>query len=210
MTERGSLFAPPRRVVVGVVLTLTFSAAACGDGDGGERQPTKPAATGPTATETTNGASPVGLRYENADLGFTIEYPESWVADKSPQQIGVVVLFFATESAEDGFAENVNVVGPEDLPPGFTSKTYANRGLGELQTALRDVDVIERGDLTIGGAPAFSMEYEADFQGQRLHWLQAFLVDDGRIFVLTYTGRSGDFDTYRPDAEAVIGSFRLT
>jgi hypothetical protein len=210
MAEAGSLVAPPRRLVVGVVLTLTFSAAACGDGDGGERQPTKPAATGSTATETTNGASPVGLRYENADLGFTIEYPESWVADNSPQQIGVVVLFFASESAEDGFAENVNVVGPEDLPPGFTSKTYANAGWENFRPLLRDVDVIERVDLTIGGAPAFSMEYEANFQGQRLHWLQAFLVDDGRGFVLTYTGRSGDFDTYRRDAEAVIGSFRLT
>jgi hypothetical protein len=196
--------------VVGVVLALIISAAACGDGDTGEREPTKPAATEPTATETTNGTSPVGLRYENADLGFTIEYPESWAADKSPQQIGVVVLFFATESAEDGFAENVNVVGPEDLPPGFTSKTYANVGWENFRPLLRDVDVIEQRDLTIGGAPAFSMEYEANFQGQRLHWLQAFLVDGGRGFVLTYTGRSGDFDTYRPDAEAVIGSFRLT
>jgi hypothetical protein len=196
--------------VVGVVLALMFSAAACGDGDTGERQPTKPTATGPTATETTNGTSPVGLRYENADLGFTVEYPESWVADKNPQQIGVMVVFFATESAGDGFAENVNVAGPEDLPPGFTSKQYAKAGWENFRPLLRDVDVIEQRDLTIGGAPAFSMEYEANFQGQRLHWLQAFLVDGARGFVLTYTGRSGSFDTYRPDAEVVIGSFRLT
>jgi hypothetical protein len=210
MAERGSLFAPPRRVVVGVVLTLTLSAAACGNGDGGERQPTKPAATEPTATETTNGTSPDGLRYENAELGFTVEYPESWVADKSPQQIGVVVLFFATESAGDGFAENVNVVGPEELQLDLTSKQYGKAGWENFRRLLRDVDVIDQRDLTIGGAPAFSIEYEANFQGQRLHWLQAFLVDGGRGFVLTYTGRGGDFDTYRPDAEAVIGSFVLT
>jgi hypothetical protein len=209
MTERGSLFAPPRRGVVGVALTLTFLAAACGDGDGGERQPTGPAATGPTATETMNRPSPAGLRYENEDLGFTVEYPESWVADKSPQQTGVVVLFYATESAGDGFAENVNVVGPEELQLDFTSKQYGKAGWENFRPLLRNVDVIEQRDLTIEGAPAFSIEYEADFQGQRLHWLQAFLVDGRRGFVLTYTGRAGEFDTYRADAEAVIGSFRL-
>jgi hypothetical protein len=208
MAEPGGLFAPARRAVVALV--LIFLASACADGDGTGRQPTEPAATGPTATETTNGPSPQGLLYENADLRFTVEYPESWVADKRPQQTGVVVLFFATESAGDGFAENVNVVGPEELQLDFTSKQYGKAGWENFRPLLREVEVIEQRDLTIEGVPAFSMEYEGDFQGQRLHWLQVFLVDGRRGFVLTYTGRGGDFDIYRPEAEAIVGSFRLT
>jgi hypothetical protein len=121
-----------------------------------------------------------------------------------------VVLFFATESAGDGFAENVNVVGPEELQLDFTSKQYGKAGWQNFRPLLRDVEVMEQRDLTIEGVPAFSMEYEGDFQGQRLHWLQVFLVDGRRGFVLTYTGRGVEFDTYRPEAEAIVGSFRLT
>jgi hypothetical protein len=147
--------------VVAGVLILTLPAAACADDDGSGRQPTEPAATGPTGTHTTNGPSPIGLLYENADLHFTVEYPESWVADKRPQQTGVVVLFFATESAGDGFAENVNVVGPEELQLDFTSKQYGKAGWQNFRPLLRDVEVMEQRDLTIEGAPAFSMEYGA-------------------------------------------------
>ena len=119
-------------------------------------------------------------------------------------------MFFATESAGDGFAENVNVVGPEELQLDLTSKQYGKAGWENFRRLLREVEVIQERDLTIGGVPAFSMEYEGDFQGQRLHWLQVFLVDGRRGFVLTYTGRGGDFDIYRPEAEAIVGSFRLS
>jgi hypothetical protein len=88
MAERGSLFASPRRTVVAVALILTLPAAACADGDGSEPQPTEPAATGPTATETTNGPSPIGLLYENADLRFTVEYPESGSLTSIPSRQG--------------------------------------------------------------------------------------------------------------------------
>lgn len=182
------------------VLSLALLAAACaGEDEEGGSQPS-PAET---ATET----APSGTeRYENAEFGFTLDYPQGWMAREQP---GVEVLLVNQASAQDGFAESVNVVA-EELPAEIPLDQYTEATIQNLEAGFGDIEVIEEGPTTIADLPAHSIEYRAEQQGQTLTFRQTWLVEGPTAFVLTYTGQGSGFDDYRSDAEAIFESFRVT
>lgn len=85
------------------------------------------------------------------------------------------------------------------MKPGLTSVTSPHWQVN-AETGKREGDE----------APAFWIRYDADQQGRRLSFLQAWLVDGERGFVLSYTGQGEEFGAFRPDAEAIFRTFRLT
>jgi eukaryotic-like serine/threonine-protein kinase len=192
-----------RRALLVVVGAL---AVGCGDAEPMADRPTEPASPSPSGTVE---ASPLGQSYTNAEAGFTIEYPAGWTAEEVTDQSGVVVTIFARRSARDGFAENVNVL-LEQLPPNVTLEQYTQANVTNLDRAFPDAMVIEEGDRNVGPYAGHWIHYEAEQQGRRVSLLQAWLVDGERAFVLSYTGEGDDFEEYRPDAEAILQSFRLS
>ena len=183
------------------VLALLL-AGACGDSGedaegGGSPSPAETAATeAPPGTE----------RYENTEFGFTIDHPPSWTLTQQP---GVVVLLVNEASAQDGFAESVNVVA-EELPGEIPLDDYTEVTIRNLEEGFGQMEVIEEGPTTIDGLPAHSIEYRAEQQGQTLTFLQTWLIEATTAFVLTFTGQDEGFDELRPDAESIMKSFRVT
>jgi hypothetical protein len=182
-----------RRRLTVAVLSLALLAGAC-DGE----TPPAPTTTGaPAGTE----------RYENTEFGFTLDYPEGWVVNE--EQPGAEVFIFNQESAQDGFGENLGV-GVEELPGEITLEQYTQATMRNLEAGLGEFQVAEEGPTTIGGVPAYSIEYEAEQQGQLYTFLQTWLVEGQTAYVLTYTGQGEEFGTYRPEAESIIDSFRVS
>jgi hypothetical protein len=176
--------------------------AACSDGTVTSTDP-------PTSEQTVEDSS-IGERYESEEYGFTIDYPEGWEINESQLQPGIAVLIAASESAADGFAENVNVSQPESVPPGMTAEQYVDAGWKLLKGLLRQAEVLDEGETSVGVHPAFYREFEGELQGERLHWFQVAITEGNRGLFLTYTGGGSDFDAFRADADLIIGSFRLT
>jgi hypothetical protein len=184
-----------------MVLALLAFAVGCQDA---------PQDAGPRPSPTTGDEGPsLPERYTNDQAGFTLDYPSAWTAEEVTDQPGVLIALFQRQSAGDGFAENVNVL-LEELPSGVTLDQYTAANKANLERAFTNFEVLEEEPQNIGEAPAFWIRYDAEQQGQRLSFLQAWLVDGSRAFVLSYTGRADEFEAYRPDAEAIFSSFRLT
>jgi hypothetical protein len=187
--------------ILAAVLALVVFTVGCRGSDG-EAGPAPPPATG-------DGASPLGGRYADDEAGFSLEYPDGWIVEEVTDQPAVLVALFQRQSARDEFAENVNVL-LEELPAGVTLDEYTSANRTNLERAFTNFQVLEEGQQSIGEAPAFWIRYDADQQGRRLSFLQAWLVDGERGFVLSYTGQGEEFDAFRPDAEAIFRTFRLT
>jgi hypothetical protein len=182
-------------------LSLALVAGACGDGSDSGTGPQ------PSPAETVATGAPSGTqRLENTELGFTIDHPESWTPSDQP---GVAALLVNQESAQDGFAESVNVVS-EEVPEEVSLDEYTEATIRNLEAGFGGLEVIGEGPTTIGDLPAHSIEYRAEQQGQTLSFLQTWLIGDTTAFVLTYTGEGEGFDDYRSDAETIMESFRLT
>ncbi len=186
---------------LGAVL-LALALAACGGGSPSNGSTASPEATATASPSATSAAE----RYEDPRYGFTVDVPQGWlVAQETPS--GAVVALYPLAGAADAFAENVNVV-VEELPTDLTASEYMDVAWGKLEPQLADVEVYGRGDLTVGGLPAASIDYRARFPQipDPLHLLQVAVLDGRTVFVITYTG-TDEFDRYRPDAEAIIASF---
>ena len=196
------------RVTAGRAAAFLIVAAlsvGCNDGQRAVDRPTDVGSPTPTVEE----ASPLGERYTSEEAGFSLEYPNGWTAQEVTDQPGVLVALFHRQSARDGFAENVNVL-LEELPPNVTLEQYTAANVANLDRAFGNLEVLEEEDRTIGEHPGHWIRYDAEQQGRRLSFLQAWLVDGERAFVLSYTGEGDQFDEYRPDAEAIFQSFRLS
>jgi hypothetical protein len=194
-----------RRTLTLGIVSLALLAGAC-DGE------TQPQAEGPTSTPTTPATTtteaPSGTeRYENAEFGFTLDYPSGWAVNES--QPGAEVFIFNQESAQDGFGENLGV-GVEELPGEVTLEQYTEASKRNLEAGLTGLEVIVEGPTQVGDIPAYSIEYTAEQQGDTYSFLQTWLVDGLRAYVITYTGVGQEFETYRPEAESIVNSFRAT
>lgn len=194
-----------RRSHAWMIVALALALAACGGGatDGGDDRPT--ATTGASSSSPTAAAAE---RYENAEYGFAFDQPGGWeLADPAA---GAVAQLYPVEGALDAFAENVNVT-IEELPMDLTPTEYMDIAWAQLEPQLEDVERIAAEELTVGGLPAASIEYLARFPQaeEQMHLLQVAVVDGRTVFVITYTG-ADEFDRFRPDAEAIIGSFERT
>lgn len=180
-------------------LAAALALMACGGGDGTKVEPT---GTGAVESPTSGG------RYENARYGFAFDQPAGWELADPPA--GTVVALYPTEGASDAVAENVNVV-VEELPRDLTATEYMDVAWAQLEPQLKDVERIGGEELIVGGMPAASIEYLARFPEaeSQMHLLQVAVVDGRTAFVITYTG-TDEFERFRPDAEAIIGSFART
>jgi hypothetical protein len=191
-----------RMKLIAVLALVILLAGACGEsgeegGGGGAPSPAETAAPeAPSGTE----------RYENTEFGFTIDHPPSWTVTQQP---GVAVLLVNQASAQDGFAESVNVVA-EELPGEIPLDDYTEVTIRNLEEGFGQIEVVEEGPTTIDGLPAHSIEYRAEQQGQTLTFLQTWLIEATTAFVLTFTGHDQGFEESRPEAESIFQSFRVT
>jgi hypothetical protein len=161
----------------------------------------------PSPAETATTAPPSGTqRYESSEFGFTLDYPQGWTVNDQP---GVAALLVNQASAQDGFAESMNVV-TEDLPGEIPLDDYTEATIRNLEEGFGEIEVIEEGPTTVGDLDAHSIEYRAVQQGQTLTFLQKWFVEGTTAFVLTYTGHEEGFEELRSEAESIMESFRLT
>lgn len=202
-----------RLAALWLVLAPALLLGACG-GDGGEPtgSPNAAATSAESTTEPTATASPSADagRYENAEYGFTIDHPATWIVDESPQG-GAVVQLVAVTSVAASLPANINVV-VEDLPFDLTARQYLDIGWEKLKPQLSGVEEIDTGELTVGDLPAASLEYRGRFEGMPGvgHFYQVAILDGRRAFVFTYVGDDEAFQTHRAEAEAIVDSFALT
>lgn len=148
-------------------------------------------------------------RYENAEYGFSVRYPSTWILDERPK--GLLVRFIALEGTADTIPANVNVV-VEELPFDLTARRYLNIGWKKLKPQLGQVEEIDRADLEIGKLPAAAMEYRGRFEGTPSvgHFYQVAVLDGRTVFIWTYVATDEGFETHRAEAEAIIESFALS
>lgn len=141
--------------------------------------------------------------YENAEHGFSINFPSGWEQTQNPD---VVVLY----SNDDGSA-SINVIIEE------TSYSLAEY-VAESKNQLEDLDyyeLISEDSRTIGGLHGYELVYAwtyfyNDVDYSDLQDKQVFFVENGKAFIITCGSDYSDYDTFLPTFEQSLESFHLT
>lgn len=153
-------------------------------------------------------ASPAGALksgfqlYEDADDGYSIQYPKDWTVQTDITGVSAAFLSPA-DGDSDTFKENVTLV-VQDLAGAATSSLdqYASETQKALEKMITNFKLVssEKSDEN----HAFFLEYTGT-QGQfDLHWQQAAIIEDDKAYIVTYTAEPGNVEKYQDTVGEMI------
>ena len=139
------------------------------------------------------------MRFQIAD--FTFDAPDDW-EDRS-------IITFAAPVTDGGFAPNL-VVTREKVGAGVSVEEYAGRQFDIARGETGGLRLIARQNATLGGRPCVEIVQRLTARGLNLQQLQAFILLDGEICVLTCTATVGDFNASLPRFRKIFDSLRFS
>ena len=151
-------------------------------------------------------ASEGKLVYRSPYFKFSINYPAEW----QMQELGPIVAFKSPrEDARDDFQENVIVAVENTGAPPMDMEQYREFFLKEARKNLPDFKLIKQTDTDFAGRKACLTIYSARAYNTVMKGRVIRFIDGNLAYNLTYSASEDSFDKYLPQAEAIIGSFRL-
>ena len=158
-------------------------------------------------TGTTEGAAPGMLLATNDAVYFSVNYPTDW---ELLQNDGVILV-----KAKDSGA-SVSVTAVSTLSGIKVLADDVNDHFKQLQTTCKDVvfdqenedGTIKGKECTVAGREAASYTYRYTLADTVFHCrLTAFYDDEGYFHTVEYTATEADFETYLPQADAILKNF---
>ncbi|WP_406755118.1 hypothetical protein [Tenacibaculum maritimum] len=135
---------------------------------------------------------------------FSIHYPFGLILDESGKEGTLFILKTEKENSEDVFIENINLV----------KANIGNLSFDDLRTkTIRDVkkiaNVLEDDKIKVNGNDCLRIIFELSEQGQKMKVMQHFIIKKEKIYVLTFTSESKNYETYFNAMNETLLSFKL-
>ena len=124
--------------------------------------------------------------------------------------VGVVIAVLAPrESVEDVFQENVNVIIQDLSASPMTLEDYTKLSENQIKTLLPEGKVFNIEDFTLSGLPAKAMIYSSKQAQLSLKYLGVWAIQNNKAYLVTYTAQQDKFETFLPQAKAIISSIKI-
>ena len=146
--------------------------------------------------------------YTNPDFLYAVDYPDTWHL----RELGKAVSIASPKESElDKFSENVQIVA-EDLKafPDVTLMDYHKKGSENARKFLTDFRSLEEARTEWLDRETLVMLYTASVNGERYKFKDYKFMVGRTAYVLTYTAREADFDSYLTQAENIMRSLRVS
>lgn len=152
-------------------------------------------------------AAPAAMAFESDKDGFSMDFPGTWQTRENFMSTSVIGLS-PLESANDTFAENVNVV-VEELSQNVPLTTYTKASGQNLAKFLNQYKLLENKTVQLNGHDAQRLVYEHT-QGQfKLRALVYLVVEGDRGYVLTCTAERASYAKYQGQFEKICQTFAV-
>lgn len=147
-------------------------------------------------------------KHENYTHKFTIYYPPSW---KFSNQGNPNLVFYVSSPKKDEYdyvQENVNMIA-QSVAAETTLENYIaeleKKAGGQLQNVTKTTDE----HLDFKGFDAIYGVYQASVNDIQVKWDQYAWLNNGQVFILTYSAESSQYEAYKETAFEVIESLRF-
>jgi hypothetical protein len=137
--------------------------------------------------------------YDNSQYGFSINAPSGWT---TTEEADVIVMF----ASPDEFAF-INVVVEET---NLALNDYITAAKQELESTFDDYQLQSERNRNIGGLNCYEIVSTWVQEGFEIEIRQVVFIEKGQAFIITYGAFAEDYDTYSPEAEQSIQSFRVS
>ncbi len=146
------------------------------------------------------------LTHASNTHGISLDYPEGWDVEAGTGE-EVVTFISPLENEADVFYENFSLqkVDMEGLP--INLEAYVIAAVPTLEE--EGCRVKEQIDFTLTGLPAKKIICEGGEEEIEGTWVQAYVIANGNLYIMTYVTSPDDFDKFEPQFEEIFESFRV-
>lgn len=140
--------------------------------------------------------------YEDPIYGVKISYPEEW---KSPENANAIFMFASSK----GYSINLQIqLLNDDAENPMTLDKYTTLARKDVELYSTDTipPVFEK--TVLSGLPAYKVTYNARIGNIEARTTQAWTINDGKVYVLTYGGPMDAFDSAL--GNRIINSFEIS
>jgi hypothetical protein len=152
-------------------------------------------------------AAALTKNYVSAKHSYSIKYP----SDYKVKILGdTIVLSAPVDDKKFAFAPSVNVA-VEDLAKDITDiDAFYDSAQKSLVKKLVSVDFIEQKKDKLNGKEVYRLIYTSKQQKAVFKLMQVLMVNEKKVYVLTYTALDTQYNDNFGEAKAIIGSFKIT
>ncbi len=147
--------------------------------------------------------------YENTEFNFSLQYPSSWITQEGVMGTKYLAFLSALENENDLFQENINIVVEDLTGIDITLKNYFELSYAQLEKIISDFSLISSESSIVANKDSETIIFSG-VQGQlRLKWLQVYILNNNKAYVVTYTAEEKEFIKYLPFMISIFTSFKL-
>ena len=137
---------------------------------------------------------------------YSVKYP----ANYQLKQLGKVVVFVApSPDKKFDFAENVNIAAEVLQPPVPGLEEFFKNAKAKL-SADPGVKILEEKKDKLAGVDSYKIVYSSKQKKAGFKLLQVIAIRKSRVYVVTYTALTEQYDRGLSQANSILRSFKFT
>ena len=136
---------------------------------------------------------------------YSVFAPQDWVMDVTGRMNTTFILFSPRDSKNDMFRENVNLVKEDISKMDMTLFDYVKNSEGVLEkymSDLRDLNIEQKGE-------RYWLTYTATQERMDLYFVQMIELNEGVIYILTYTSNDQSISVHADNGKKIIERFQF-
>lgn len=137
---------------------------------------------------------------------YSLDYPAGW---QKVEQDGLVGLKTPKSGPDDAFLDNV-VVNLAEAQPGLTLDGHVEGAVETLKSVVESFSLLEVGFTRLSGIDARKLVYAGSSGGVGLKFTQVIAINDGIMYVITYSAAENSYSEYLGELDDILASFTVT
>ncbi len=144
------------------------------------------------------------------ESNYSIKYPSNWQLNQSGQMGTSFILFSPTESAQDTFLENVNLLVQDLAGMNLDLDKYTSISENQIKTMIANSNLLESKRIKNDKSVFHKLVYTGDQGILKLKFEQYYYILNDKAYVLTLTCEQNKFVQFKEIGERILNSFVLT
>jgi hypothetical protein len=144
--------------------------------------------------------------YINKKFNYSVIYP----SDYELRHLSNIVVFVSPKKDKKfAFSENVNIMVKDFDPLTNKPEEYYSQAKNRLLKSLGEVKIIEDRKEKLNGREVQRLVYTSTDNEATFKLMQVMLINQKKVYVITYTALFDEYDNHLRQAKLIINSFKL-
>lgn len=149
--------------------------------------------------------------YKNTKHGFSLKYPRGWQTIIEEDKAAVFTLYTPQEDENDKIWENISVNVDDLSEVNISIEEYADIAYQNVQELFQgNLKLLDSERIILNEKDAFKVLYGVKKEEQELLFMQIYLIEGLKGYVLNFSSTIETYGKYKDLAKNVFNSFEVT